>query len=145
MNFFALVLATITPMVMGFIYYHPSLMGGAWMRANGFSKETMSPPKPVLYLLALGMSFLLASFFWAWTTGAGGADGGAQTTAPDGRSYVTFGHGVVHGIVFSITVLMPVFVTMKIFEQRSWAWAFVNIGYWALTAIIMNGILSAWR
>ena len=145
MNIFAIIAATLTPMVMGFIYYNPSLMGGAWMRANGFSKENMKAPQPILYLLALLMSFFLSFFLWAWTTGAGGTDGGLQTTAPDGHSYVTFGHGAVHGILFSVMVLMPIFVTMKVFEQRKWAWAFVNIGYWALTATIMCGILSAWR
>jgi hypothetical protein len=42
-------------------------------------------------------------------------------------------------------VLLPIFVTMAIFEKRSWSWAFVNWGYWALTVILMAGILSAWR
>lgn len=144
MNFAAIFVSALIPMIMGFIYYHPSAMGTRWMSANGFVKENLSPPKPVLYLLAFVCSFLLSFFFWGWVTGAGGMDQ-MQVTAPDGHSYVTFQHGVVHGVMFSITVLMPIFITMKIFEMRKWSWAWVNILYWSLTIIIMCGILSAWR
>jgi hypothetical protein len=145
LNFMALICAGVIPMVMGFIYYHPSLMGSTWMKANGFVKENLKPPAPALYLVALVCSLMLAFFFWGWTTGAGGADVMQVTDPVDGHSYVTFQHGVFHGVAFSIMVLFPIFTTMKIFEQRSWGWSFVNWGYWSITAILMNGILSAWR
>jgi hypothetical protein len=145
MNFLAIVVAAIMPMVMGFIYYHPKIMGSAWMSANGFTRETTKPPHPAFYILALVCSFLLAFFLWAWVTGAGGVDQLQVKDPVDGHSYVTFKHGVAHGLIFTITVLFPIFTTMKIFEMRSWKWAFVNIGYWAITVILMCGILSAWR
>ena len=118
MNYISFIISAILPMVMGFIYYHPAVMGSTWMKANGFTLEGMTPPKPIMYLLALGTSVLLASFFWNWVTGAGGQDQ-MQVIAKDGHSYVTFQHGAVHGIIFGITVLLPIFVTMKIFEQRN--------------------------
>lgn len=144
-NFPALLVATIIPLVMGFIYYHPSVLGNTWMAANGFVKTSLTPPKPVMYLLALFCSFLLAFFLWGWTTGAGGVDPFQTTDPVDGHSYVTFKHGAFHGIVFSLLVILPIFITMKIFEMRSWKWAFVNGGYWGITIILMCGILSAWR
>lgn len=145
-NFMALICAALIPMIMGFVYYHPSVMGSAWMKANGFTKEGIGTgPKPAMYLLALLMSFMLAFFMWGWVTGGGGIDTFQVTDPVDGHSYVTFGHGVFHGIAFSIMVLLPVFITMKIFEKRNWAWAFINWGYWSITVILMNGILSAWR
>ncbi len=144
-NFIALICAALIPMVMGFIYYHPNLMGNTWMNANGFNKATMTAPKPVLYLLSLVCSFMLAFFMWGWVTGGGGVDTFQVTDPVDGHSYVTFQHGVFHGVAFSIMVLFPIFVTMKIFESRKWAWAFVNLGYWSLTIILMCGLLSAWR
>lgn len=145
-NFLAIVIAAFIPMVMGFIYYHPSLLGNTWMKANGFTKESIGKgPNPALYLLALVVSFLLSLFFWAWVTGAGGLEQSQVVDPVDGHSFVTFKHGAFHGVVFSITVLLPIFVTMKIFEMKKWSWAFVNVGYWALTAIAMCGLLSAWR
>ena len=115
------------------------------MNANGFVKTNMTPPKPAMYLLALVASFFLAFFLWGWVTGAGGIDSFQVTDPNDGHSYVTFQHGVVHGVIFSILVLLPIFLTMKIFEARKWSWCFVNWGYWAITVTLMCGILSAWR
>lgn len=145
-NFMALICATLVPMAMGFIYYHPAVMGNVWMQSNGFTKESIGKgPKPALYLLALVASFMLAFFMWGWTTGAGGVDKMQVIDPIDGHSYETFVHGVFHGIAFSIMVLLPILVTIKIFEMRSWKWAMVNWGYWSITVILMNGILSAWR
>ena len=145
MNFAAILVATIIPMLIGFIYYHPAILGKVWMNANGFKMEEMKQPKPVLYLLALGVSFFLSMFFWAWVTGAGGEDQAQVVDPKDGHSFVTFQHGVVHGIIFGITVLLPIFTTMSIFEKRKFSWGFVNWGYWVITSILMCGILSAWR
>ena len=145
MNFIAILLASLIPMIMGFIYYHPSILGNTWMAANGFDKATLKPPKPVMYLLALFFSFLLSFFLWGWVTGAGGIEKTQVIDPIDGHSYETFKHGAFHGVVFSLLVILPIFGTMRIFELKSWKWAFVNWGYWSITAILMCGLLSAWR
>lgn len=138
-NWVANIVAAIIPMVVGFIYYHPKVAGGAWMKANGFSLENMKPPKPVLYGLALFLSFLLAGFLAINVTGPG------QDHAPDGHSYITFQHGMVHGIILTLTVVTPILGTLAIFENRGLKWAVVNIGYWLITLMAMAGTLSAWR
>ncbi len=138
-NFLAVGIATLIPMIIGFIYYHPKVMGGMWMDANGFKLESMKPPKPILYLGALVMSFLLAMFI------AGAVTGPGQEIAADGHSYVTFKHGLAHGLGMAIMVALPILGTMAIFEQRSSKWLVVNMGYWLITLCIMAGILSAWR
>lgn len=139
-NWLAIVVATFVPMIVGFLYYNPKVLGGAWMRANGFSMDSMkNPPKPVMYVVALLLSFLLAFWMRINVTAPG------QQTAPDGHSYVTFQHGIAHGIFITVTVLLPVLGTLSIFERRGWNWVFVNLGYWVITLSIMGGILSAWR
>ena len=145
-NFIALIISTLIPMIMGFLYYHPSVLGKAWMSANGFTKESMGKgPKPALYLVCLFTSFLLTFFLWGWVTGAGGLDQFQVIDPVDGHSFVTFKHGVFHGIAFTLMVLMPIFCSMAIFERRTWKWAFVNIGYWSISIILMCGVLSAMR
>ncbi|MBK6860536.1 MAG: DUF1761 domain-containing protein [Saprospiraceae bacterium] len=140
LNMMAIGVASLIPMIMGFIYYHPKVMGNAWMNANGFSQESLgNGPKPIWYLVALVLSFLFAVKFAVEVTGPG------QDVAPDGHSYVTFQHGMAHGIVNTIMIILPIFGTLSIFEKRSWTWAFINVGYWGLCLIIMQGILSAWR
>lgn len=139
-NWMAVGLAALVPMILGFVYYHPKVLGGVWMRANGFTLESIGKgPKPVMFVVALVLSFLLSFWLMLNTTGPG------QDTAPDGHSYVTFGHGVAHGVLISLTVLLPVLGTQSIFEKRGWSWVFVNLGYWLVTLSVMGGILSAWR
>lgn len=140
LNMMAIGVASLIPMIMGFIYYHPKVMGNAWMNANGFTQESLgNGPKPIWYLVALVLSFLFAVKFALDVTAPG------QDVAPDGHSYVTFQHGMAHGIVNTIMIILPIFGTLSIFEKRSWTWAFINVGYWGLCLIIMQGILSAWR
>ena len=139
-NFLAVAVAALVPMIVGFAYYHPAVLGGPWMRVNGFTLESVgNGPKPILYLAALALSFLLSMFVCINVTGPG------QDVAPDGHSYVTFQHGVLHGVLLSITVVLPIMGTMSIFEKRGWGWVFVNLGYWLVTLSVMGGILSAWR
>lgn len=139
-NFLAVGVAALVPMIMGFVYYHPQVLGGSWMRVNGFTPESIgNGPKPVLYVVALVLSFMLSMFMCLNVTGPG------QDVAPDGHSYATFGHGVAHGVLISVLVILPVLGTMSIFEKRGWGWVFVNLGYWMVTLSVMGGILSAWR
>jgi hypothetical protein len=144
-NMLSFIIAGLTPTVVGFLYYHPKLMGSSWMKANGFTPESMGQaPKPIYYIVSLVASFLFAFFLWGWTTGAGGADH-FQVADVSGKSHVTFAHGAFHGTALSLLVFLPLFVTMAIFEKRTWSWAFINLGYWAICSILMCGVLSAWR
>ncbi|NUQ26519.1 MAG: DUF1761 domain-containing protein [Saprospiraceae bacterium] len=139
-NWLAVVVSAIVPMVVGFLYYHPKVLGGVWMKANGFTLESIGTgPKPILFGVALLLSFMLSLWMAANVTGPG------QDVAPDGHSYATFGHGVVHGLIHSVMFLLPILGTQSVFEKRGWAWVFVNLGYWAVTLSVMGGILSMWR
>lgn len=139
-NFGAIAVAALMPMLVGFLYYHPKLAGKPWMEANGFTLESLGKgPKPILYGVALLLSVMLSMFVASNVTGPG------QETAPDGHSYVTFQHGIVHGIVMTLMFVIPVLGTMGIFEKKSLKWVIVNAGYWLITLSIMAGILSAWR
>lgn len=146
MNFAAVAVASLIPLVMGFIYYHPALFGKPWMKANGFTPETIGKgPKPVMFLLVLFCSFLFTVFLWNNVTGSGGVEQSQVADPKDGHSYVTFQHGVAHGLIFSINILFPVFAIMGIFEKKTFLWGFVNWGYWAITSVLICGLLSAWR
>src|SRR5688572_27142914 len=39
MNFIAIVAAAFVPMVLGFIWYHPKVLGTLWMRESGMTEE----------------------------------------------------------------------------------------------------------
>jgi hypothetical protein len=63
-NYVAVLLATITTMVLGFLWYSPVLLGNAWMKQRGLTKSEMSGGGAFTYVLtaltALGGAFILA-------------------------------------------------------------------------------------
>lgn len=66
MNMLAVAVATLMPMIVGFIYYHPKVAGGMWMKANGFTLDSIgNGPKPILYVGALVLAFSWLCFVMA--------------------------------------------------------------------------------
>src|SRR5690606_12584017 len=61
-NIFAVLLATVAAMVIGFVYYHPKVLGTSWMKAIGHTQESVAKgPKPWVYPL-----IILCAFATAW-------------------------------------------------------------------------------
>lgn len=60
-NIWAVLLATVAAMVVGFIYYHPKVLGRSWMKAIGHTPETVAQgPKPWVYPLLIVCAFVTA-------------------------------------------------------------------------------------
>lgn len=56
-NFIAVLVAALIPMLVGFIWYHPNILGGVWMREAGVPEDKMkSANMPVIF----GLSFLFS-------------------------------------------------------------------------------------
>jgi hypothetical protein len=135
-NFLSLVLASLVPMVVGFIYYHKALFGKAWMESIGMTDEKQkSANMPVMMAVSLVMSFLIAFFMMQFCNGAGqeGVNG----------EFDTFKHGALHGIIVSLFLIIPVVISNGLFEQKSWKNILINGLYWMITLAIMGGIVDA--
>jgi hypothetical protein len=60
-NVFAVLLATVAAMVVGFVYYHPKVLGTSWMKAIGHTRESVGTgPKPWVYALTVVCAFATA-------------------------------------------------------------------------------------
>ncbi len=57
MNIIAIFTAALIPMVLGFIWYNPKVLGTAWMQASGMTEEKA---KQGSMALKLGLSFLFS-------------------------------------------------------------------------------------
>ncbi len=142
-NWWAQIVATLMPMAIGFIYYHPKVLGGVWMRANGLTTESIGTgPKPIMYLAATVLAFMLS--FWCRLQFM---DVHQTSLNPDGtpKDWVTFGHGIAHGIFYGLLVVLPIFGTNAIFEKRSLSYVLVNVGYWTITLAAICAIVCGWR
>ena len=126
-------LATLVPMVMGFIYYNKALFGKAWMDSIGMTEEKAKQANMGLVMdISLVMSFLIAFFMMNFCNGLG----------QEGE-FDTFKHGVAHGVIISFFFVIPIFITNGLFEQKSWKNMIINAGYWIITLALMGGILDA--
>lgn len=132
-NWLSMVIATILPMVVGFIYYNPKVFGNAWMKSLGITEEDIKKQNMAkTYGIALVMSFLLA-FFLINFNNAPGQEG----------EFDTFKHGAFHGLFLGIVMALPILMTNGLFELKSLKNIFINVGYWIITLVLMGGVLDA--
>jgi len=158
-NYLAILVAAIVPMVLGFLWYNPILFGNVWMREAGMTEEKM---KSVNMGLIFGVSFLLSillAFFTQFLaihqTGVIsliGGDPSAESVLPSfqafmddyGSDFRTFKHGALHGLLAGIFLVLPIMGTNGLFERKSWKYILINVGYWTVALTIMGAIICGW-
>jgi len=156
-NYLALVIAALSTMVIGFIWYHPKVFGTIWMRETGLTEEKL---KGGNMLMIFGMSIVYAfliSFFLQMIVihqfGAFGMVGGDPTLAKPsfeafmadyGSAFRTYKHGMFHGFIAGLFFGLPVVGINALFERKSWKYILVNSGFWIVSFTIMGGIICGW-
>ena len=157
LNYIALFVAALIPLITGFIWYNPKLFGKSWMKESALTEEQM---KSFNMPLVFGITYIL-SFFVAFAMqvitihqfGALGMVGGDATLAKPsfaafmadyGMAFRSFGHGALHAIIIVVMLVFPVIAINGMFERKSWKYIFINTGYWLLTLVLMGGIICGW-
>jgi hypothetical protein len=157
-NVYALLVAALSTLVVGFVWYNPKVFGTIWMRESGMTEEKM---KGANMLLIFGLSFFYAflmsfvlQFLTIHQTGAVGMIGGDTTKAlPSyaafmadyGTAYRTFKHGALHGFMTGLFLILPIIGTNALYERRSFKYTLVTSGFWIVCFMIMGGIICAWK
>lgn len=160
MNFLAIILAALVPMVVGFIYYNPKTVGSAWMKASGMTDEKVkSGNMLVIFGSSLLLSFLMAVIMvqmvihqtdlfslFNGKEGMGVAGSEVQNAVDEvlrlgGDNFRTFGHGMVHGAFVGILLIFPIITTNNLFERKPFKLSLINSIYWIITLMLMGGIL----
>jgi hypothetical protein len=135
-NFIAILIAALIPMLIGFVYYHPKVMGKVWMQSLGITEESLKKGNmAIIFGVSLIMSFLL-SFFTLINVDGPGQEG------PIGQ-FDTFKHGALHGFLISLMVAMPVMVINGLFERKNAKNLVINLVYWMITLTLMGGVIDA--
>lgn len=163
MNFLAIGAAALIPMVVGFIWYHPKVLGNAWMKACGLDEEKIKGANmPVVFGVSLLLAFMLAIITQVIVIHQTHL-GSLLMVQPDfkeagsmsselynkvmelyGHSFRTFKHGVFHGIIFSIFFTLPVLGTNALFERKGFKYIMINVGYWTVTLALVGGVICQW-
>jgi len=163
-----MLVAALIPLVVGFIYYHKAVFGNAWANMLGIemNPENMKKEMPKVMLVSYIVNFFLAfglasivihqmGLFSLLMESKGDLseldyvskivvsfDGVAID--PDvlwNGLFRTFKHGAIHGVLASLTLVMPILVTTGLYEKRPWKLTFINLGYWIINFALMGGFI----
>jgi hypothetical protein len=54
--------------------------------------------------------------------------------------HLHFGHGLLHGGMFALLFIGPIFWINALFERRNWKYMLIHTGYWVVSLALMGGI-----
>lgn len=157
-NYYWFFIAGLIPLVIGAVYYHPKVLGKAWMQTNGFSEKDLAGANMmVIFLLAYLLGCMLAfalSPLVIHQTGTfammmpGVLESGSEVQQDFnammmkyGDAYRSFGHGALHGFIASLFIAWPIIAINSMFERRGWKYTAIHLGYWVITLTLIGGII----
>ncbi|WP_396182361.1 DUF1761 domain-containing protein [Flavobacterium sp.] len=159
MNFYAILVAALTTLVVGSIWYSPVLFGNAWMKETGLTEEELKKGSMLkIFGLTFVFSVLLAMILQVLCVhqfGPLGMIGGpdfidsakpsyAAFMADYGTVFRTFKHGALHGFMSGLFLAFPMIAINGLFERKSWKYIFIHAGYWTVSMTIMGAIVCGW-
>ena len=159
-NFYAVLVASLVTLLVGFVWYNPKVFGTIWMNETGMTDEKAKQSNMLkVFGLTIFYSFMLAFIMPALVIhqmGALGMVGGpelAKTSLPSygafladyGNHYRTFQHGALHGFFSGLFIALPITAINALFEQKSWKYILINAGYWTVSMMIMGAIICGWK
>ncbi len=154
LNWIAILLAALSALVIGFIWYSPKVFGTIWLKEIGMTEEEMKGSNMFkmlagTFIYAFLISFII-QFLVIHQMGAYGMIGGDATIAKPsfaafmtdyGTAFRTFKHGALHGFMSGLFLALPLIGTGAMYERRSFKYVLIAGGYWVVCFTIMGGII----
>lgn len=128
MNYLAILAGAILIMFLGFVWFHPKVMGTPWMKGAGLTEDDMKEANPMVMVGALLMAAVIS---WATSRYAGHTEEGMSQ----------FVHGMFHGFMPAIMYVAPVLVSKGLFEKKSLGFIFIGVAYWVLAITLVGGVV----
>lgn len=163
-NPISIIVAVIIPFIIGFIYYHPKVMGTAWMRASNLTiAELEKSNMMVIFGSCAVFNFLLAvqmhpitihqwGFFstmqnhQAEMEQAGTAANQLfEQFKPFMNEFRTYKHGAFHGFLTSIFLVLPIIGVNALFERKTWKYIGIHWLYWAIVLMATGAFICGWH
>ena len=152
--------AALIPMLVGFIYYNPRVLGNAWMRSNNFVPEYLEQGNMAVifglsYLFSLFLAFMMPSIVIhqgglyslmapeAFESGSAMQQEFNSLMERFGDRSRTFGHGAFHSAFAAILFALPLIAINALFERRGWRYIWIHVGYWLICITLIGGLLCA--
>ncbi len=130
-NYLAVVVATLICMVIGSLWYSPLLFANRWMKELGFGKKDEDRMKKEAPKAMLGM--LVGAFLMSWIL---------AYSVYDVTDFVA---GMIRAFWMWLGFVVPVYLSMTLFESRKWTLFFISTGYYLVSLLIIGGVLAVWK
>ncbi len=159
-NWWLLFVVALIPLAIGSIWYHPKVLGRAWMQSAEISEERATSGNMIkifafTYLFSLFATYLLTIFsihqsalvqlFLGDPALEDTTSAMSQTVnefmTTYGDRHRTWSHGVIHGMELALLLGLPFIGIHSLFERRSFKYIWIHVGYWVLCFAIMGAIL----
>lgn len=159
MNFLSPVVAAFTTLLVGFIWYHPNVLGTLWIHEAGLTKdESQKGSMFKIFGLTFVFSIFIGIIMQSLTIhqfGALGMIGGGTKLAEAKPSFMAFmadygtafrtaSHGALHGFFAGLFFAFPMIAINGLFERRTWKYIFIHSGYWVVCLTIIGAIVCGW-
>lgn len=157
LHYWLIFVAGLIPLVTGFIWYNPVVLGTAWMKAASMNEENMKGANMALIFgLVYVLGCMLASAIMTIVIHQMGFNSVFQgDTSPESAAYMkhffetygsrfrTFKHGALHGTISGFFIALPVLGIVALFERKNFKYVAIHTGYWAVTMALMGGVICA--
>jgi Protein of unknown function (DUF1761) len=162
LNFLVILSTALIPVIVGFVWYNPKVMGTIWMRELGMTPDSNKDIKMVPILitnliagvfLAVGLVSLVIHQQGIYSVLANEASMKDSSSPLNqyvadfmlkyGQNFRTFKHGALHGFLAAVMLILPAVTVSSLWERRSWKYIGLTFGYWAITLMLMGGIICA--
>lgn len=129
LNWWAIIVATVSAFVLGGAWYSPLMFGNVWMKVAGMTEESVKQANMAKIFGGSIVLTLIAAVNLGMFLGP--------------NSDLAF--GIAAGAATGIGWIVPAFGVVYLFEQRPTLHWFINGAYWVVTFIIMGAIIGAWH
>lgn len=132
-NFWAVLGAAVAGMAIAMVWYHPKVMGSAWMVENKFKEKDLGDPMPAIFqsfLANLVLAFGLSTLFKI-----------LQNSEP----MVTALDGAIWGFGLAVLIHGAAGYPNYVFEKRTTMLFLIHIINSALGMAAMGAILAYWK
>lgn len=127
LNFTAIAICSLIPLLFGYIWYHPKVMGD---KLKSLNDEAESHSHSVhVYILTVVAGFLIAMLL------AGIFSGHAAEEK-------TLAHGAFHGGAAAVFMGIPTFMVIALFEGKSAMYVLIHALYWFISFTIMGAVIG---
>ena len=128
MEYVAIVAGALVVMVLGFIWFHPKVLGRPWMEGAGLTEEQVKKFDPLAMIGGILMAFVLSYAL-------------SRYASHEEEGLSEFLHGMYHGVMPALLYVAPVLISKGLFERKKITWVLIGAAYWVLAISLVGGVV----